>query len=195
MFPSCQTWLSVCGPGAASSGVPNSTHGDLVLCPTPTAPGTAPCPAMTSAPTRTAIGHHHQPRSVPLRGDGAGGQPVPQVQCCPVVAAVHGERAFPAHGPPTFATCSHWCAARHRLEPPRQRPSTVRVGVPRAVHNGISGTQRVRSNSVRCHICPTVLNGKLAGRQHCLNGYQRCSMSSNAERGGFDSRPPPPNLN
>ncbi len=39
-----------------------------------------------------------RPGSVPLRGDGAGGQPVPQFQCCPVVAAVHGERAFPHPG-------------------------------------------------------------------------------------------------
>ncbi len=62
------------------------------------APPAAPCTAMTSAPTQTTIGHHHQPRSVPLRGDGAGGQPLPQLQRCSVVAAVHGERAIPHPG-------------------------------------------------------------------------------------------------
>ena len=48
---------------------------------------------------RKTNGYGNQaPRSVPSRGDGTGGQPVPQLQCCPVVAAVHGERALPHPG-------------------------------------------------------------------------------------------------
>jgi hypothetical protein len=62
---------------------------------TPLAPGT---PCSHKGVSADGVGHQHQPRSVPLWGDGAGGQPLPQLQCCPVVAAVHSERAFPHPG-------------------------------------------------------------------------------------------------
>ncbi len=79
-------------------------------------------------------------------------------------------------GAPTKDACVLIGRARathyRHLQPPVRGPaparaspttaSTVRVGALRSVHNGIPGTQRIRSNSVRCHICATVLNGKPA---------------------------------
>ncbi len=68
-FPSGPApWSPVCGAGVPRSGVENQ---------------------------RTTTSSCARPRSVPLWGDGTGGQPVPQLQCCPLVAAVHGERALP----------------------------------------------------------------------------------------------------
>jgi len=56
-------------------------------------------------PARRGRGEHDSPAGEGLRvsrperrREGAGGQPLPQLECGPVVAAVHGEHAFPHPG-------------------------------------------------------------------------------------------------